>query len=175
MSQPPGSTVRSSLLLGGRLGSGVPALSEKGSPRIDGVGGWHEWRVHTASSDYSSVLRIGVSPLRGTAEPERLQGGPSTERNPSPRKLSVGGRFGKLKSNGRGQTTPRDSQSRSHSPRCCQSGWSRVPDQKEAFWGSLHGGNPMRVLSSGRSAGLSQSRRLIAQLAPRSLTFEEAL
>lgn len=33
----------------------------------------------------------------------------------------------------------------------------------------------MGVLSSGRSAGLSQSRRLTAQLAPRSLTFEEAL
>lgn len=39
----------------------------------------------------------------------------------------------------------------------------------------MHAGNPTGVLSSGSSAGLSQSRRLTAQLAPRSLTFEEAL
>lgn len=98
---------------------------------------------------------------------------PSTEGNPSPRKLSVGGQFGKPKSNRSGQTLPKDSQSRSHSSRSRLPVWGRVPAQKEAFCGVLEPRKPHG--SPGRSAGLSQSRRLIAQSAPRSLTFEEAL
>jgi hypothetical protein len=82
---------------------------------------------------------------------------------------------GKPKSNGLGQTS-RDSLSRSHSPRCCQSEVESLPKRRLSggpFW--VHGGNPMGLLSSGRLVGLSQSRRLIAQPTPRSLTFEEAL
>lgn len=67
---------------------------------------------------------------------------PSTEGNPSPRKLSVGGQFGKLKSNRSGQTLPKDSQSRSHSSRSRLPVWGRVPAQKEAFCGVLERRKP---------------------------------
>lgn len=74
---------------------------------------------------------------------------PSTEGNPSPRKLCVGGQFGKPKSNRSGQTPPKDSQSRSHSSRSRLPVWGRVPVQKEAFWGSLKGETPWESCSQG--------------------------